>query len=241
MLDKYPHITQQQAWPWIWGNVDALYMFIDQIPTWVVDDSVMAIWASGRQDLPNSYTNWDSKNREAGMALMLSRVPSCLRAETDLQGEKVYSAVVMFVHPKQELFTIKEGAESLLQFAGRPDVDVTILCELPGHKYGRFYPSTINRAYLVLPYWGKKGKPKQLHLDLAVNSWFTACIGGMGNMVTWHSCRLYSQQILPFLSYFQLDTLARYGITTSTTCRLLQAVPEWWLYVPPSVGSHVAI
>ena len=49
MLDKYPHITQQQAWPWIWENVDALYTFIDQIPTWVVDDSVMAIWVSGRQ------------------------------------------------------------------------------------------------------------------------------------------------------------------------------------------------
>ena len=168
MLDKYPHITQQQAWPLIWENVDALYTFIDQIPAWVVGDSVMAIWASGRQDLLNSYTNWDSKNREAGMALMLSRAPSCLGVETDLQGEKVYSTVVVFVHPKQELFTIKEGAESLLQFTGRPDVDVTILCELPGHKYGRFYPSAINHAYLVLPYWGRKGKPKQLRLDLTI-------------------------------------------------------------------------
>ena len=168
MLDKYPHITQQQAWPWIWENVDALYTFTDQIPAWVVDDSVMAIWVSGKQGLPNSYANWDSKNREAGMVLMLSRVPSCLGVETDLQGERVYSTVVVFVHPKQELFTIKEGAESLLQFAGQPDADVTVLCELPGHKYGRFYPSTINHAYLVLPYYGKKGKPKQLRLDLAI-------------------------------------------------------------------------
>ena len=102
------------------------------------------------------------------MALMLSRAPSCLGVENDLQGEKVYSTIVMFVHPKQELFTIKEGADSLLQFAGQPDADVTILCELPGHKYGRFYPSTINHAYLVLPYCGKKGKPKQLCLDLAM-------------------------------------------------------------------------
>ena len=69
----------------------------------------MAIWASGRQDLPNSYANWDSKNKEAGMALMLSRGPSCLGVGTDLEGEKVYSTVVMFVHPKQELLTIKEG------------------------------------------------------------------------------------------------------------------------------------
>ena len=117
MLEKYPHITQQQAWPWRWKNVDALYTFTNQIPTWVVDDDVMAIWASGDQSLLNSYTNWDSKHTEAGMALMLSRVPSCLRAG-ELEGKKVYSALVMFVHPRQELLTIKEGAQSLLQFAG---------------------------------------------------------------------------------------------------------------------------
>ena len=177
MLDKYPHITQQRAWPWRWENVDALYTFTDQIPAWVVDDAVMAIWASGRQGLLNSYTNWDSKNREAGMALMLSRAPSCLGVENDLKGEKVYSAIVMFVHPKQELLTIKEGADCLLQLAGQPDADVTVLCELPGHKHGRFYPSAINHTYLVLPYCGKKGKPKQLRLDLALcyNRYLLVC------------------------------------------------------------------
>ena len=58
MLEKYPHITQQQAWPWRWKNVDALYMLTDEIPASVVDDAVMATWASGEQGLPNSYTNW---------------------------------------------------------------------------------------------------------------------------------------------------------------------------------------
>ena len=167
MLDKYPHVTQQQACPWRWKNVDALYTFTDRIPAWVVDDDVMAIWASGEQGFPNSYMNWDSKHTEAGMALMLSRVPSCLGAG-DLEGKKVYSTIVVFVHPRQELLTIKEGAQSLLEFAGQPNADVTILCELPGHKYGKFYPSAINHAYLVLPYCGEKGKPKQLRLDLAV-------------------------------------------------------------------------
>ena len=71
MLDKYPHIVQQQAWPWRWENIDTLYTLTDRIPAWVVDDAIMAIWASGRQGLPNSYANWDSKNKEAGMALML--------------------------------------------------------------------------------------------------------------------------------------------------------------------------
>ena len=87
---------------------------------------------------------------------------------TNLEGEKVYSAVVMFVHPKQELLTIKEGADCLIAIAKQSDSDVTVLCELPSHKHRRFYPSTINYAYLVLPYCAKKGKPKKLRLDLAM-------------------------------------------------------------------------
>ena len=168
MLDRYRHIVQQQAWPWRWENIDTLYTLMDRIPAWVVDDTIMAIWASGRQGLPNSFTNWDSKNKEAGMALMLSRGPSCLKVGTDLEGEKVYSAVVVFVHPKQELLTIKEGADCLIAITKEPDSDVTVLCELPSHKHGRFYPSAINHAYLVLPYCAKKGKPKKLCLDLAM-------------------------------------------------------------------------
>ena len=168
MLEKYPHIVQQQAWLWRWENVDALYTFVDQIPAWVIDDNVMATWALGMQDLPNSYTNWDSEHKEAGMALMLSRAPPCLGAGEGFQAEKIYSALVVFVHPKQELLTIKEGAVTIVQFTDELKSDVSILCELPGHKYGGFYPSAINHAYLVLPYCGRKGKPKQLRLDLAI-------------------------------------------------------------------------
>ena len=172
MLDRYRHIVQQQAWPWRWENINALYTLTDRIPAWVVDDTIMAIWASGRQGLPNSFVNWDSPNKEAGMVLMLSRGPSCLGVGTDLEGEKVYSAIVVFVHPKQELLTIREGAGCLIatveQSDSGSDSDVTVLCELPSHKHGRFYPSAINYAYLALPYCGKKGKPKKLHLDLAM-------------------------------------------------------------------------
>ena len=172
MLDRYRYIIQQQAWPWQWENVDALYTITDRIPTWVVDDTIMVIWASGRQGLPNSFANWDSPKKEAGMALMLSRGPSCLRVGTDLEGEKVYSAIVVFVHPKQELLTIKEGAECLIATVKQSDSgsnsDVTVLCRLLSHKHGRFYPSTINHTYLVLPYLAKKGNPKKLRLDLAM-------------------------------------------------------------------------
>ena len=102
------------------------------------------------------------------MALMLSRGPSCLGVGTDLEGKKVYSTIIMFVHPKQELMTIKEGADCLVAIAKEPDSDVTVLCELPKHKHGRFYPSAINHTYLVLPYCAQKGKPKKLRLDLAM-------------------------------------------------------------------------
>ena len=88
MLDRYRHVVQQQAWPWQWENVDALYTITDRIPAWVVDDAIMAIWASGRQGLPNSFANWDSPEKEAGMALMLSRGSSCLGVGTHLEGER---------------------------------------------------------------------------------------------------------------------------------------------------------
>ena len=48
--------------------------------------------------------------------------------------------------------------------------EVTVLCELLKHAYGRFYPSAVNDAYLVLPYTGMKGKPKKLRLDYSVCS-----------------------------------------------------------------------
>ena len=140
MLDRYQHIIQQQAWLWRWENVDALYTITDHIPAWVVDDTIMAIWVSGRQGLPNSFANWDSPKKEAGMVLMLSRGPSCLGVGTDLEGEKVYSTVVVFVHLKQELLTIKEGAECLIATVKQSDSgsnsDVTVLCRLPSTSTG---------------------------------------------------------------------------------------------------------
>ena len=38
MLGRHRHIIQQQAWPWQWEHVDALYTLMDCIPTWVVND-----------------------------------------------------------------------------------------------------------------------------------------------------------------------------------------------------------
>ena len=74
MLDRHRHIVQQQAWPWQWEHVDTLYALTDRIPTWVVDDAVMAVWASGKQGPPNSFVNWDSPEKVAGMAMVMADV-----------------------------------------------------------------------------------------------------------------------------------------------------------------------
>ena len=101
--------------------------------------------------------------------------------ESELEGEKIYSALVVFVHPKQELVSIKEGVACLVATVEqseppgtsvlKSDVtksDVTILCRLPESRRGRYFPSSPNHAYLVLPYAGKKGTPKKLRLDLVM-------------------------------------------------------------------------
>ena len=159
MLGRYRHVINQQAWPWQWEHIDALYKVADHIPTWVVGDSVMAVWVSGKEDLSNSFTNWDSPETEVGMALMLSRGSSCLGLGSELEGKKVYSALVVFVHPRQELVTIKQGAGCLI---------TTVDCQTAKPQVRRYYPSAVNHTYLVLPYLSKKETPKKLHLDMAM-------------------------------------------------------------------------
>ena len=168
------------------------------------------------------------------MVLMLSRDPSCLGVGTDLEGEKVYSAIVVFVHPKQELLTIKEGADCLIAIAKQPDSDVTILCELPSHKHGRFYPSMINHAYLVLPYCAKKGKPKKLRLDLAM------CYNRHLLVHRLHWWEGKHGDLVLLMPVFSTDPTLPILLPVGYIGELwLQAVPEWERHVPPLAGSLV--
>ena len=237
MLDRYQHVVQQQEWPWRWENVDALYTFTDHISAWVVDDSVMAIWASGRQGLPNSFANWDSPEKETGMALMLSRGPSCLGEMTDLEGENVYFAVVVFVHPRQELLSIKEGAGCLVAIVEQAErsnsssgSEVTVLCELPKHTYGRFYPSAVNDAYLVLPYTGMKENRRSFTWTIqcapTATSWFVGCTGGRENSVTLRSYCLCSPRTLLSRSCFQSDTSVSCGSMRSSPRQLWRVAAD---------------
>ena len=178
MLGRYQYVVNQQGWPWRWEHVSALYKPVDRIPAWAVENSVMKTWASGKEDLPNSFWGWDAEETVPGMALMLSRGSSCLGVENDLEGEKIYSTLVVFVHLRQELVSIREGTACLVATVEQAEPtgasvkadstksDVTVLCRLPTSKCGRYFPSSRNYAHLVLPYVGKKGTPKKLRLDL---------------------------------------------------------------------------
>ena len=249
MLGRYQHVINQQAWLWQWEHVDALYKVTDRIPAWVVGDSVMAVWASGKEDLPNSFTNWDSSKTVAGMVLMLSRGSSCLGLGSQLEGEKVYSTLAVFVHPRQELVTIKEGAaclvatvEQMEQAGSSSKSDVTVLCKLPNHKCRWYYPSSVNHAYLVLPYIGKKGTPKKLRLDMAMcyNRQLVVC-----QLHRWQG-RLGKVALLPpvfsrdptILILLPVGFIGELWLNDFlNTHQSPQAAPEWEKRTPPSPDS----
>ena len=76
MLEHHPLVTDQVAYKFQWDRVDALYQFVDRLPAWVVDDEIIDVWASGREDDPRSFRGWKAKKAEWGQALMLSWAPA---------------------------------------------------------------------------------------------------------------------------------------------------------------------
>ena len=86
MLGRYQHIVNQQAWLWRWEHIDTLYKPVNCIPTWVVADSVMTVWASGKEDLPNSFMNWDSPEM---VAIALNFFSRAGEMEADLESSEV--------------------------------------------------------------------------------------------------------------------------------------------------------
>ena len=102
---------------------------------------------------------------------MLSYVPFCQakpatgKALPSPTGQMVFSAVVVFVHPRQHLVPIQEGVDLLLVIFHDPStVPCSVLCHLPEKGIGELYPCMTHSTLLVLPIGvGKKGPI--LHLD----------------------------------------------------------------------------
>ena len=82
---------------------------------------------------------------------------------------KVFTAVVVCVHPCQVLMSIKDGANDLLYHSiAKPKRSMSALCRLPKRSVNTFYPSPLNHSFLVLPYFSITGKTKKACLDVSV-------------------------------------------------------------------------
>ena len=82
---------------------------------------------------------------------------------------KVFTAVVVCIHPCQVVMSIKDAANDLLSHSiATLTRSMSTLCQLPRHSVGTFYPSPLNHSFLVLPYLGVRGGAKEVRLDLSV-------------------------------------------------------------------------
>ena len=117
MLERHPLVTDQVAYEFQWDRVDTLYQFVDRLPAWVVDDEIVDVWASGREDDPQSFRGWEAKKAEWGQALMLSWAPARIGGGTASPMVKVYTAVVVCIHPCQAVMSIRDGTRDLLGHA----------------------------------------------------------------------------------------------------------------------------
>ena len=169
IIECHPLITVQKAYEFQWDKVDGLYQFVDRLPAWIVDESIVALWGTGDEDTPQSFKGWQTKEVEYGQALLLSRAPAMLSGTAVSENEKVFSAVVVCAHPCQDLMSIKDGANDLMFFANsKPKKSISALCQLPKRSAGTFYPSPLNDSFLVLPYFAFPDEEKKVHLDSTI-------------------------------------------------------------------------
>ena len=94
--------------------------------------------------------------------------PATGKVLPDIDEKKVFSTVVVFVHPSQKLSSIEEAVDVLLVMSWDPkSVPVTALCRLPQQSMGEFYPCPTNDAALVLPFSMGLNSPI-LHLNTPI-------------------------------------------------------------------------
>ena len=138
-LEDLPLVVQQWEFEIRWRQTDALYFFTDGIPAYVIDEEVFIQWSSAaRPDVPQAFRCSDTTPLVIYHALMLSLVPfnqvnpATGEVSPDIDDKKVFSAVVVFVHPSQKLSPIEETVDMLLVMSQDPKcVPVTALCQLP--------------------------------------------------------------------------------------------------------------
>ena len=174
-LEDLPLVVQQREFEIRWRQTDALYFFTDGIPAYVIDEDVFVQWSSAaRPDVPQAFGHSDTTPLAMYHALMLSLAPfDCVNPATgkvssDIDEKKVFSTVVVFVHPSQKLSPIEEAVDVLLVMSQDPkDVPAMALCHLPQRSMGEFYPCPMNDTALVLPFSMGLDSPI-LHLNTSI-------------------------------------------------------------------------
>ena len=239
MLERHPLVTDQVEYEFQWDQVDALYEFVDRLPAWVVDDEVMEVWRTGSEDAPQSFRGWEAKKAEWGQALMLSWSPARIDGGPASPVAKVFTAVVICIHPCQVVMSIKDAANDLLSHSvAMPTRSMSALCRLPRRSVGTFYPSPLNHSFLVLPYLGVRGGVKEVCLDLSVvlNKHMVVrrlhrrrTSGGMRRC-----CPLYTRKTRAFLGHWKWGTWVPCGKIRSTPLPFLPGVLVYEVYDRPS-------
>ena len=99
---------------------------------------------------------------------MLSWAPARICGSAASPMVKVYTTVIVCIHPCQAVMSIRDAARDLLSHAiAKPTRSMSALCRLPKHSANTFYPSPLNHSFLVLPYLGASGA-KKVRLDTSV-------------------------------------------------------------------------
>ena len=169
MLERHPLVTDQVEYKFRWDQVDTLYQFVNRLPAWIVDDDIMEVWRTGDEDDPKGFKGWEVKKAEWAQALLLSWASLQMSDSVASQTIKVFTAVVVYIHPCQAVMSIRDGANDLLSHSvATPKRSMSALCQLPKCSARTYYPSPLNHSFLVLPYLHIKGEEKKVCLDLSV-------------------------------------------------------------------------
>ena len=128
-LEDLQLVVQQWEFEIWWRQTDALYFFMDGIPAYVVDEDVFVQWSSVvKPNVPQVFRRSDATPLAMYRALMLSLAPfdrvnpATGKVSPDIDEKKVFSAVVVFVHPSQKLSPIEEAVDVLLVMSQDPKV-----------------------------------------------------------------------------------------------------------------------
>ena len=135
-LEDLPLVVQQLEFEIQWRQTDALYFFTDGIPAYIIDEDVFVQWSSAaKPDVPQAFGRSNASPLATHCALMLSLVPfnrvnpATGEVSPDIDEKKVFSAVVVFVHPSQKLSPIEEAVNVLIVVSQNPQgVPATALC-----------------------------------------------------------------------------------------------------------------